>query len=107
LTQINGRLVSADKDKPLFNCGLPEHTTAAANYTNTFATPNLTGNDVNPDLFMQILRYDNPDATIGSTTPACVGYGFRLTTNLKSKNSVPVSNFVAVRIILLDSVECC
>jgi hypothetical protein len=69
LTQINGRLASADKDKPLFNCGLPEHTTAAANYTNTFATPNLTGNDVNPDLFMQILRYDNPDANIGSTTP--------------------------------------
>jgi hypothetical protein len=53
----------------MFNCGLPEHTTASANYTNTFATPNLTGNDVNPDLFMQILRYDNPDANIGSTTP--------------------------------------
>jgi hypothetical protein len=37
--------------------------------------------------------------------PACAGYDFRFTTNLKSKNRVLVSNFVAVRIILLDSVK--
>jgi RHS repeat-associated protein len=69
LTNINsGDLAhTTGKDYPLFKCD--ESSTVLNNYNGTYANPDLVGNDLNPDLFTQVLRYDNPVTTIGSVTP--------------------------------------
>jgi RHS repeat-associated protein len=69
LTKINsGDLAhTTGEDYPLFKCD--ESSTILNNYNGTYANPDLVGNDLNPDLFTQVLRYDNPIAAIGNATP--------------------------------------
>ena len=50
------------KEYPLFSCA---NYNSFYNYTGQYSTPPLNGED-NPDLFTQVLRYDNPTIAIGN-----------------------------------------
>jgi RHS repeat-associated protein len=69
LTHINsGNLTpTTGKNYPLFR--MDENSSIATQYNGVYATPTNQVEDANPDLFTQVLRYDNPVAAIGSTTP--------------------------------------
>jgi RHS repeat-associated protein len=48
---------------------MDESSSIATQYNGVYATPTNQAEDANPDLFTQVLRYDNPVAAIGTTTP--------------------------------------
>lgn len=63
LTSINSGFLPSAKDYPLFTSSVAANivTNYATLATTGFLTPSVNGGENNPDLFKEIIRYDNPN----------------------------------------------
>jgi RHS repeat-associated protein len=74
LTSINSGFLPSTMDYPIFGCSTATSNTVAANYaslaTSGYLTPPINSGESNPDLFKEIIRYNDPVAALPNSRPA-------------------------------------